>query len=444
MVRSESGAEHDYANTYTIVLRYLDVPVVAGVARVFGEELAELPLIATKQDVRRQGHAKVLVSAFEEMLRLAGVVRLTLPAASETVLTWRHGFHFESVPEEVLNLYKAEFRMLIFPGTHVMSKDLVPSVPPFVATGKSQCVFTVTTNTEMRTMEVPAGGMVHRGMMGIMALDQSGCRRPNHVRMIPMEWVQLHISVFGEPTDVGLPKCRVTTPDGQLVLREEPLVRKPLPPHKLGSADNHKRLVAIIHAKTAAGGILAAPRGPVGVTEWQGPTGGQPKGVGGSGSSSAAAAAKPGTLLAPKVKRSHKKGMGKRAEAERLAAELAAKMAAEEEKMRLEGGEGGGADATATTTTTTTTTTTPLSASLAPFGVNLGPEQPLAGLTTLVSGGVAAGTAAKEVGADADAGARVSPAPTTAATTTTRAESEPPTGATTMKVDEGGDVVMQE
>ncbi len=38
-------------------------PVVAAIMRVFGPQLAELPLIATKLTARRQGHARVLLKA---------------------------------------------------------------------------------------------------------------------------------------------------------------------------------------------------------------------------------------------------------------------------------------------------------------------------------------------------------------------------------------------
>ena len=37
---------------------------------------------------------------FDELLAKAGVHRLCLPAAHETVLTWREGFQFGDMPEE--------------------------------------------------------------------------------------------------------------------------------------------------------------------------------------------------------------------------------------------------------------------------------------------------------------------------------------------------------
>jgi hypothetical protein len=57
--------------------------------RVFGGQLAELPLVATRGAARRQGHARVLVAACEELLAAVGVATVSLPAASSTVRTSR-------------------------------------------------------------------------------------------------------------------------------------------------------------------------------------------------------------------------------------------------------------------------------------------------------------------------------------------------------------------
>lgn len=53
--------------------------------RVFGHQLAELPLVATRYTMRRQGHAHVLITAVEGLLAAMGVQTLCLPAAQETV-----------------------------------------------------------------------------------------------------------------------------------------------------------------------------------------------------------------------------------------------------------------------------------------------------------------------------------------------------------------------
>jgi N-acetylglutamate synthase-like GNAT family acetyltransferase len=69
--------EWDFSNMLTVLLRFNGRPVAAAVLRVFGQQLAELPLVATRPDARRQGHARVLVRAIEAMLTQLGVkVRL--------------------------------------------------------------------------------------------------------------------------------------------------------------------------------------------------------------------------------------------------------------------------------------------------------------------------------------------------------------------------------
>ena len=61
----------------TVLLRFKGRPVAAAAMRVFGVQLAELPLVATRADARRQGHARVLVAALETTLAKLGVqVRL--------------------------------------------------------------------------------------------------------------------------------------------------------------------------------------------------------------------------------------------------------------------------------------------------------------------------------------------------------------------------------
>lgn len=52
-------------------------PVVAAICRIFGPQMAELPLVATKQTARRQGHARVLVNCFEQLLKQVRRCRAT-------------------------------------------------------------------------------------------------------------------------------------------------------------------------------------------------------------------------------------------------------------------------------------------------------------------------------------------------------------------------------
>ena len=147
---------------------------------MFGPQLAEVPLVATRHSARRQGHARVLMRAIEArpararmrcdpqhcqlthdrsgccagrmhttteipflfssetqksssgtptglltrgaqgLLAGVGVQTLGLPAAATTIGTWMHGFGFVAMPEEQQRAARSELRILVFPGAGML------------------------------------------------------------------------------------------------------------------------------------------------------------------------------------------------------------------------------------------------------------------------------------------------------------------------------------
>ena len=69
MTKAEVKGEYDYRGMYTALLNHQGRAVCAAVFRAFGAQLAEVPLVATKADARRQGHCRVLMTAFEVLLK---------------------------------------------------------------------------------------------------------------------------------------------------------------------------------------------------------------------------------------------------------------------------------------------------------------------------------------------------------------------------------------
>ncbi|DBA96080.1 TPA: hypothetical protein ACH3X1_001578 [Trebouxia sp. C0004] len=130
MTKAEVKGEYDYRGMYTALLTHQGRAVCAAVFRAFGAQLAEVPLVATKADARRQGHCRVLMAQFESILKEAGVRTMCLPAAHETVHTWIQGFGLLPMPDEDLDAACKDLRMLIFPGTQVLQKQLLPPLPP--------------------------------------------------------------------------------------------------------------------------------------------------------------------------------------------------------------------------------------------------------------------------------------------------------------------------
>lgn len=129
MIHAEQHGEWDYRGVHTLLLKYMDTPVVAAIVRVFGPQMAELPLIATLKSQRRKGHAKVLVDLFQKHLSFAGIHKLVLPAAHETVGAWKGGFQFEDMPHEDVRLAKHQLKVLVFPGTEMLWKTIDSTSP---------------------------------------------------------------------------------------------------------------------------------------------------------------------------------------------------------------------------------------------------------------------------------------------------------------------------
>ncbi|GAX73964.1 hypothetical protein CEUSTIGMA_g1414.t1 [Chlamydomonas eustigma] len=137
MVYAQPLGEFDFQGMLAILLKHKGVPVCAGVLRVFGEHLAELPLVATKAEARRKGHCRVFIAAIEDQLHQLGVGVFSLPAATAAIPTWINAFSFNYMGLRELQAVQSELRMLMFPGSKVLFKTLGPPTPegPFAFAG---------------------------------------------------------------------------------------------------------------------------------------------------------------------------------------------------------------------------------------------------------------------------------------------------------------------
>jgi len=166
MVTATQLGDWDYTGMFTALLRHRGAPVCAAVFRVFGPQLAELPLIATRSTARRQGHARVLVRALERLLAQLGVAGLCLPAAHETVGHWKAGFGFSLLAPDALRAARSELRLLVFPGTEVLAKKLAPARGPPHLVPPAGC------GTRTRAA-VPGGGGGGGGVAAAVAFPAS-------------------------------------------------------------------------------------------------------------------------------------------------------------------------------------------------------------------------------------------------------------------------------
>ncbi|KAM6573955.1 hypothetical protein CsatA_022282 [Cannabis sativa] len=116
-------ARLNFQGFYTVVLEKDDVLISVASVRVHGTTVAEMPLIATCSNYRRQGMCRRLVSAIEEMLISFKVEKIVVAAIPDLIETWTEGFGFELVEDsEKKSLNK--INMMVFPGTVLLKKTL--------------------------------------------------------------------------------------------------------------------------------------------------------------------------------------------------------------------------------------------------------------------------------------------------------------------------------
>ncbi|XP_058095073.1 uncharacterized protein LOC131240686 isoform X2 [Magnolia sinica] len=90
---------------------------------VHGVTLAEMPLIATCSEHRRQGMCRRLMNAIEEMLKSFKVEMLVITAIPTLVETWTSGFGFKAMSDKEKKQL-TRMNLMMFPGTTLLKKTL--------------------------------------------------------------------------------------------------------------------------------------------------------------------------------------------------------------------------------------------------------------------------------------------------------------------------------
>ncbi|KAL1549377.1 hypothetical protein AAHA92_17491 [Salvia divinorum] len=115
----------DFSGIYCAILTVNSTVVSAGILRFFGEEIAELPLAATRIGHQGKGYFQLLYSCIEKLLAFLNVKRFVLPATDEAKSIWTEKFGFNKIPEErLLNYRKICWQMIGFKGTSMLEKPV--------------------------------------------------------------------------------------------------------------------------------------------------------------------------------------------------------------------------------------------------------------------------------------------------------------------------------
>ncbi|KAE8711386.1 cyclin-dependent kinases regulatory subunit 1-like [Hibiscus syriacus] len=134
MVYGRTFKGRDFSGMYCAILTVNQVVVSAGIFRIFGQEMAEIPLVATSSESQGQGYFQCLFNCIEKLLGFLKVKMIVLPAADEAESIWTKKFRFGKITQEELNNYTRDYQMMIFQGTSVLQKP----VPAIRLIGKSQ------------------------------------------------------------------------------------------------------------------------------------------------------------------------------------------------------------------------------------------------------------------------------------------------------------------
>ncbi|WOL12913.1 increased DNA methylation 1-like [Canna indica] len=112
----------NYEGFYTVVLEKNDELISVASVRVHRTNVAEMPLIATCTEHRRQGMCRRLLGAIEEMLRSLKVEVLVLSAIPTLVDTWTSVFGFKHVEDN--EKWQQNIDLMAVPGTLLLKKNL--------------------------------------------------------------------------------------------------------------------------------------------------------------------------------------------------------------------------------------------------------------------------------------------------------------------------------
>lgn len=125
MVYGRNVGGQEYGGMYCAVLTANSVVVSAGIFRIFGPEVAELPLVATSSGNHGKGYFQTLFACIERLLAFLKVKTLVLPAAEEAGSIWTDRFGFTRMTVDQLRELKRNFWSLVrFQGTSMLHKSV--------------------------------------------------------------------------------------------------------------------------------------------------------------------------------------------------------------------------------------------------------------------------------------------------------------------------------
>ncbi|KAL2323170.1 hypothetical protein Fmac_027549 [Flemingia macrophylla] len=125
MVYGRNLQTQDFGGMYCALLIVNSSVVSAGMLRIFGKDIAELPLVATRYKNRGKGYFQTLFSCVERLLAFLNVKTLVLPAAEGAESIWTEKFGFSKMkPDQISNYRMNCHQIMAFKGTVMLHKTV--------------------------------------------------------------------------------------------------------------------------------------------------------------------------------------------------------------------------------------------------------------------------------------------------------------------------------
>ncbi|KAL0426342.1 UNVERIFIED_CONTAM: Chromodomain-helicase-DNA-binding protein 4 [Sesamum latifolium] len=124
MVYGRNISGQEFSGMYCVVLIVKSVVVSAALLRIFGREVAELPLVATNRENQGKGYFQALFSCIQRLLSSMSVRHLVLPAAEEAEPMWTNKLAFRKTSNEQMLKYTRDYQLTIFKGTSLLEKEV--------------------------------------------------------------------------------------------------------------------------------------------------------------------------------------------------------------------------------------------------------------------------------------------------------------------------------
>ncbi|CAK7328245.1 unnamed protein product [Dovyalis caffra] len=117
----------NFQGFYTILLEKNDELITVATVRIYGDNVAEIPLVGTRFQYRQLGMCRILMDMLEKKLMELGVQRLILPAVAVVLNTWTSSFGFSKMTDSE-RLQFVDHTFLNFQDT-VMCQKLLKKLP---------------------------------------------------------------------------------------------------------------------------------------------------------------------------------------------------------------------------------------------------------------------------------------------------------------------------